>query len=50
MRYIHRIYIHQLRPINKHINKTIVINYVNELDIPILLQAMNYNFITGCDL
>ena len=50
MRYIHKIYIQQLRPINKHINKTIVINYVNNLDIPILLQAMNYNCITSYEL
>lgn len=45
MRYIHKIYIQQLKPVNKNINKTVVINYVNELAIPILLHAMNYNFI-----
>ena len=42
MRYIHKIYIRQLRPFNKHINKTIVIDYVNNLDIPIILHALNY--------
>lgn len=42
MRFIHKIYITKLKPINKHINKTVVINYVNELDIPIILHALNY--------
>jgi hypothetical protein len=42
MRYIHKLYITKLKPFNKHINKTIVINYVNSLDIPIILHALNY--------
>lgn len=50
MRYIHKIYITQLKPINKHINKTIVINYINNLDIPIILHALNYNYNSSPEL